>query len=146
MAPRKRPRERGAAAVEFALVLPLLFLVIAGIVDFGRALYTEVILTNAAREGVRAAVMADTSQTQSQVLANVQSRARVAAVGLDVSPAKLGITLPQYCGGTTPINGSVNVVYKFDWLMLGPALKLISAGTAPNLPDLSAGAVMQCGG
>ena len=48
--------ERGAAAVEMALMLPVLILLIGGIVDFGRAYYTQIMLTNAAREGARAAV------------------------------------------------------------------------------------------
>lgn len=56
----RRPRTRrdlGAAAVEFAIIFPLLLLVVAGIVDFGRAFFTQIQLTNAAREGARAAVV-----------------------------------------------------------------------------------------
>ena len=140
MAPRRRPRERGAAAVEFALVLPLLFLVIAGIVDFGRALYTEVILTNAAREGVRAAVMTNASKSE------VEARANAAAIGLNLASFSATPTpSPTACPGGTG-TATVNVVYKFDWIILGPALKLISAGGASLPTQLSAGAVMQCGG
>ena len=43
--------ERGAALVEFALALPLLLVVIAGIVDFGFTLQRYEVITNAAREG-----------------------------------------------------------------------------------------------
>ncbi|NCO32333.1 MAG: hypothetical protein AUJ92_03430 [Armatimonadetes bacterium CG2_30_59_28] len=46
-------RNRGTAAVEFALALPFMLLVLAGIVDFGRAYSMRVTLTNAAREGAR---------------------------------------------------------------------------------------------
>ena len=53
-APRGQ-RERGAAAVEFALVVPLLLLLLFGIVDFGFLLNRNTVLANAAREGVRAA-------------------------------------------------------------------------------------------
>lgn len=53
MPPTQRRRERGAVAVEMALILPLLLLVIGGIVDFGRLLFTQNIVTNAAREGAR---------------------------------------------------------------------------------------------
>jgi Flp pilus assembly protein TadG len=45
--------DRGAAAVEFALVLPILLLLLGGIIDFGFALNTQISLTHAAREGVR---------------------------------------------------------------------------------------------
>jgi Flp pilus assembly protein TadG len=45
--------QHGAAAVELALVLPLLVLLIGGIIDFGFALNAQVGLAHAAREGVR---------------------------------------------------------------------------------------------
>ncbi|KRE62293.1 TadE/TadG family type IV pilus assembly protein [Nostocoides sp. Soil756] len=57
MATRSRRRERGAAAVEFALLLPVLVLLIGGIVDYGRYFFTQVQLSNAAREGARAAIV-----------------------------------------------------------------------------------------
>ena len=50
-------RERGAAAVEMAIVLPLLLLVIGGLVDFGRAFYLNSVITNASREGARMLAM-----------------------------------------------------------------------------------------
>ncbi|MEU0885605.1 TadE/TadG family type IV pilus assembly protein [Lentzea sp. NPDC005914] len=51
--------DRGAAAVEFALVLPILLLLMCGIVDFGRALHEQVVLTQAAREGARLAALGE---------------------------------------------------------------------------------------
>lgn len=54
--------ERGAVAVEFALLAPLLVMLLLGIMEFGRAYNVQISLTNAAREGVR--VMAiDNNQT-----------------------------------------------------------------------------------
>ena len=50
---RRGARDRGAAAVEFALLLPLLLLIVFGIIDFGRALNAQITLTQAAREGAR---------------------------------------------------------------------------------------------
>ena len=50
---RSKFGERGAALVEFALVAPLLLVVIAGIVDFGFLFQRYEVLTNAAREGAR---------------------------------------------------------------------------------------------
>jgi Flp pilus assembly protein TadG len=49
----KRRGERGANLVEFALVLPLLVLLLAGVADFGRAFNNYMIITNASREGAR---------------------------------------------------------------------------------------------
>jgi Flp pilus assembly protein TadG len=46
-------RERGAAAVEFALVLPLLVIMLLGIIDFGLYYYNDLQLTHAARDAAR---------------------------------------------------------------------------------------------
>ena len=51
--------ERGAALVEFAMISVVLMILIFGIIDFGRALYTKNSLTNAAREGGRYAAVAN---------------------------------------------------------------------------------------
>lgn len=50
---RKGHGERGANLVEFALVLPLLILLLVGVADFGRAFNNYMIITNASREGAR---------------------------------------------------------------------------------------------
>jgi Flp pilus assembly protein TadG len=61
----RRRSDRGAAAVEFALVLPVLLLVIFGIVDFGRMLYIKITLTQAAESSARAtAILGDEQGTQ----------------------------------------------------------------------------------
>jgi Flp pilus assembly protein TadG len=50
-------RERGAVAVEMAVVLPLLLMLLLGIVEFGRAYNVQISLTQAAREGARFAAI-----------------------------------------------------------------------------------------
>jgi Flp pilus assembly protein TadG len=52
-----RPRTRGQALVEFAIVFPVLFLTLCGIIDFGRAIYAYNALGNAARVGTRVATV-----------------------------------------------------------------------------------------
>jgi Flp pilus assembly protein TadG len=51
---RRRP---GTAALEFAIVLPLLFTMLFGIIQFGRIIMVQQVLTNACREGARMAVL-----------------------------------------------------------------------------------------
>jgi Flp pilus assembly protein TadG len=46
-------QDRGAVAVEFALILPVLLLLLLGIMEFGRAYNAQLSLTHAARESVR---------------------------------------------------------------------------------------------
>lgn len=51
--------ERGSAAVEFALILPILLLVLLGIIEFGQVLTTQISLAQAAREGARVMAIQD---------------------------------------------------------------------------------------
>jgi Flp pilus assembly protein TadG len=55
----RRRGERGAAAVEFALVLPVLMLIVLGCIDWGYYFFVDQIVTNAAREGARSGAVAD---------------------------------------------------------------------------------------
>lgn len=67
---RRQPtdREVGAAAVELALVLPILLVLVFGIIDFGRAYNAEISLTQAAREGARVRSLgADPAATTTRV-------------------------------------------------------------------------------
>ncbi len=66
---RTRTRERGAAAVEFALLLPFLLLIVFGIIDFGRMLNAQITLTEAAREGARAESLGSDADARVQATA-----------------------------------------------------------------------------
>jgi Flp pilus assembly protein TadG len=79
---------RGAAAVEFALVAPLLFLLILGMVEFGRMLMVQQILTNGAREGARKAVLPGVSDSQvNQTIDDYLSGAGISGFSRSVSPS-----------------------------------------------------------
>ena len=65
------PRRPGAALVEAALVLPIFFMVVLGIVEFGRAFMFCQLLQNAAREGCRKGVTG--SYTRAQVIADIKT-------------------------------------------------------------------------
>lgn len=55
--PGLRKNEVGAAAVEFALILPLLLLLVFGGVEFGLVLFNKQVITNASREAARAGII-----------------------------------------------------------------------------------------
>lgn len=133
-------RERGAAAVEFAIVLPVLFLVIAGIVDFGRAFFTQIQLANAAREGARAAVVLPLGSTPAPT---TEVAARVSAALPGVSDAAV---TPSYCPSLANPTAKATVVVSrpFSWIVLRPAMQIIGGNLAD--PNMSATGVMQCGG
>ena len=72
----ERGSDHGAAAVELALVLPLLILLVGGIIDFGFAFNSQISLTHAAREGVRVeAVTGDTDGAEATAEAAFQAPA-----------------------------------------------------------------------
>jgi len=111
-------RERGAAAVEFALVVGLLLTIVFGIVEFGVYYSDRMVVDNAAREGVRAASL---NQTQSTVVAATQN-ALSALPGY--SAAGITVTCVSSSGGscslaTTGASGgqaTVSVRYTHSWL------------------------------
>jgi Flp pilus assembly protein TadG len=94
-------REDGQALAEFALVLPVLFLLIAGIIEFGRGWNIKQAVTDASREGARWAVVQDPAITstgdveqkvkQRLALANIDTTAAVTTVTVTPS-AKFHIT------------------------------------------------------
>lgn len=127
--------DQGAAAVEFALVFPLLLLVIFGIIDFGRAFNAQVTLTEAAREGVR---LASLGQPEAAVVSRTQS----AATGL--SPVSVTVT---GCGpGSGPeSNAVVGVKYVFSFdTPVGAIAGLFGDSRFGSSATLSAQGVMPC--
>src|SRR5512139_1146576 len=65
----KMKHQRGATAVEFAIVFPLLILLLFGIIEFSVILYDKAMITNASREGARAGIVSQlvrVSDTQIQ--------------------------------------------------------------------------------
>ncbi|MBB1017230.1 pilus assembly protein [Dietzia sp. DQ11-71] len=104
-------RDRGAAAVEFALVLPILLLLVIGILEFGRAYHVQTTLSNAARDGARVMALQD-SATAAEV------RTIESAVGLDVTVDMITVTPDTGCAapGTTTDLASVTIEYPFGLL------------------------------
>ena len=68
--------ERGSVAVEFALLVPVLFLILFGIINFGVLMYNQAVITNAAREGARWAAI-HTTATYGLTCSNAYSLAPV---------------------------------------------------------------------
>lgn len=78
-------REQGQAMVEMALVLPLFFLLLFGVVEMGRVGFAYVSISNAARSGVRVATTGGTDQ-------DIQNAVIAAAPGLSQTDLKTTIT------------------------------------------------------
>jgi hypothetical protein len=78
----------GAAVVEMALILPIFFMVVLGIVEFGRAMMVGQLLPNAARHGARTAIVE--GSTNVEVETTIED---FLAESLGVSPAEVAITI-----------------------------------------------------
>jgi Flp pilus assembly protein TadG len=123
----------GQALIEFALVLPLLFLLIINVVNFGGLLYAWVVVSNAARTGTQrlmmggATVHSPTPPSLSEVAALVQldlsSLRNRASAQVKVCKNNNGTTTCSGSGGAAPpadpeatffVSGSVDVTYTYQ--------------------------------
>ena len=84
--------QKGAAAVEFALLLFPLVLITFGIIEFGLLLYNQQILTNASREGARAGIVLASGTPLSRLLLNVSGE-----VCSDVPTPSIDCVVQNYC-------------------------------------------------
>src|SRR6266567_3473641 len=127
-------RDRGSVAVEFALLLPVLLLLIFGVIDFGRAINAQITLTQAAREGARLAALGQSSAT-------VTARAQSAAVGL--SPVTVTVTACPP-GATQTTEAKVVTRYAFTYVTPISAIATLIGGSGYGSPTLTATGVMPC--
>lgn len=125
-----RSRERGAAAVEFALILPVFLLLIIGMLEFARAYNAQISISNAAREGARVMAIHDDASL-------ARSSAIDAAVSLNPALVDGNIAIsPASCAAST--DGTVEVSINYE-------LPLMTGLFGITLPIDGVG-VMLCGG
>lgn len=119
------PSERGAAVLEFALVLPLLLLLVFAVAEFGRAYYQVITLTHAAREGARVWALGGT--TAEAVTATQAAAYPLNAITVTTSPC------------VAPLPTQVTVTRDFEWIFMPPGLALQDF-------QMTGTGVMRCGG
>ena len=117
-----RKTQAGAAAVEFALILPMLLILLLGTIEGSLAMYDKAVITNASREGARAGIVArNPPLSDAEIRQVVQVYAQNAVV--DFSPTKTlpVVTISQGSLGTNPTL-IVSVSYTFQGLGLARLL------------------------
>lgn len=112
--------QRGQSVVEFALILPIFLLFLFGVIDLGRAVYAQTVLSNAVRDGARAAVVA--TRTDDQVVQAVID----AAVGVPLTAANVTIS------GTRQPGTAVTVSATYVFVPVTPIISRI-VGTSLRL-------------
>jgi Flp pilus assembly protein TadG len=125
--------QRGTALLETALTLPLLLLVSVGIVEFGRAYQTWQILTNAAREGARIAVLPGVTD------AAVASRvATYLTDGQVERPGDADVAIERdeeiSIGSGTASATRVTVTYPYEFIVLHPVATLVNPASSVGTP------------
>lgn len=124
-------KQKGASAVEFAIILPILVLIVFGIIEFSVLLYDNAIVTNASREGARAGVL---YRTDSDGAPNPLTREEVIQVVKDYLINYLislgGSNTPTIDVDPAPASKQprkVSVTYQYTFLVLkfisGPVLQ-----------------------
>jgi Flp pilus assembly protein TadG len=126
-------RERGAALIEFAIILPLLCALIFGIIDFGFMVNRDTLINNAAREGAR-------EGTLNPVEADIRAVVLSSLGSLDPSDITVTITCRRAsgtaCAGSFDAQAEsggvviVDVSYAYTWITPVPALFGISSNTS----------------
>jgi Flp pilus assembly protein TadG len=114
----KSSSQKGASLVEFALVLPLLMLILWGMIEFGLLLYNKQVITNASREGARAGIVAQAPRVSNgQIVGVVNSYC--ASYLISFGGAGLNVTTDP----ATPVTASfgdpltVTVTYPYQFLV-----------------------------
>lgn len=96
----------GQSVVEFAIILPVLLLIIMGIVQFGMLIGSYLTLENAAREAARAGIIGST---------NAEVRLVITSTSPNLEPGKLTIAIaPSEGSRTSGSTLTVNLTYNYD--------------------------------
>ena len=128
---RPHPRHRrgrfgsrdGQAVVEFALVSPILLLLILGLVEFARAWNTQQVLTDTARESLRSSVVANSGFTYDAMVGIVHGNLERAAL----DPGRADIYLDGWKAGTgTP--AQLRIDYEYDFGFFAPLIGWATGG------------------
>ena len=83
-----RKQRRAAAVVEFAIVAPLFFLLVFGMIEYGRMVMVQQIITNASREGARRAVLDGATATEvDEAVTDFLEESSIAGGEVTITPA-----------------------------------------------------------
>lgn len=124
----RRLNERGVAAAEFALILPVLLLILFGTIEFGMIMYSREVVTNAVREGARAGIVqGPPKRTEAEIIAI----ATTYLTGTGVTPADVTFTVTGEMLAS-PENLTVTATYLYRFLI--PYVPTTVVGIPSPLP------------
>ena len=122
---RRARGDRGAAAVEFALIAPILFLLVFGIIDFGLLINSQSTASNAAREGARVASLGgNTAAVTSSVTPAMSTLINAGSTTTTVTCLN-GATACSIDDATSDTGATVTVKVTYTYKFLTPVAKLV---------------------
>ena len=135
--PREKDRQKGSVVVEFAIVLPILVIILLGIMEVGSIARDYQVLQNSAREGARfSAIPANqigTAQNPTAVLQTIQNRvvAYLQNENITVAPADVVVdqAYPVQIGPLTVMGSHVTVQYNRPAIFPGASSLIPSLGS-----------------
>ena len=126
----KRIRSERAALLEAAITLPIILLISVGIFEFGRAYQTWQVLTNAAREGARMAVI--NGSTDTDVTARVRSYMQAGSLA---NYGTASVTIQRAVALTGADTASrIQIDYPFQFMVLNPVVRLVTPTSTTGAP------------
>ena len=129
--------QRGASAVEFAVITPLFVALLFAVVEFGMVLYAKGMITHAAREGARYGVVYSTPRRDAVSIENeVKQYLNLSGLTNEATVTVSG------AGGNTGDILDVKVTYNYEFMVLPKDINSYLAGTMPDL-TLTAETVMR---
>ena len=125
---RRLPFRRGAATVEMALAVPILFIVIFAIFEFGQAFLMQHLLQNAAREGCRTGVLPHS--TNAAVLASVNKALQARGIAGTTTTILVNNAAGEVAQANSGDNISVQITLPASQMALVPRSLITGSLTA----------------
>jgi Flp pilus assembly protein TadG len=141
--------EKGVSAVEFALLAPFLFVLTFGIIELGILLFDKAVITNASREGARAAIVFRTDGTTPTPLDDGGITAIVTQyvgnhlIDLGTGNKTPGVVIAPSLPRVSGTDVTVTVTFTYDFLVFSNLIPLLSGGAFDGSIDLVGRTVMR---
>ncbi len=142
--------QKGVAAVEFALILPVLSILAFGMIEYSLFLYDQQMITNASREGARAGIVSSPSAlTDDEITTVVGNYVDNKLINFNAANSPTTTIVRESADGLTFIFGddlTVTITYTYEFLLFPALITNLMGVTTDGTIDLVATAVMKMEG
>lgn len=129
--------ERGAAAVEFAILLPLVVLILFGGIEYGLVMFNQQVITNASREAARAGIVVGSDSVDDPTVLQIAlDYCQNYLVTFEAPAPSPTVTITRDAGNSTEFGHplTVTVQYSYQFLLLPNISSLFGGVYSSSLP------------